>query len=76
VEPGKHTYEMTFIPSGLKTGVLAAGAALVLIVLYIFLDRHRKIWNIAVKQEEIADNLPDMENIGKHAAKEMGQTEE
>lgn len=43
VEPGEHSYEMKFLPSGLKIGAKAAGIGLLLIICYVFLDsRNRK----------------------------------
>ncbi|MBE6040165.1 MAG: hypothetical protein E7219_04280 [Clostridiales bacterium] len=79
VEPGEHTYEMTFMPSGLKTGTLAAGAALILIIIYVFLDsrKRRKIGNMVAEKGEVTDQPinPDKENTGNHAAMETNQTE-
>ena len=38
VQPGEHTYEMTFIPSGLKTGAVAAAVSLLLTACYLLTD--------------------------------------
>lgn len=42
VEPGEHTYEMRFVPSGFRAGVIASGISLALIVAYVFLDHGRR----------------------------------
>ena len=42
VEPGMHTYEMKFVPAGLKLGMVSAGISTVLIVCYIYLDKKKR----------------------------------
>ena len=60
-DPGEHTYEMTFMPSGLKTGTLAAGASLLLIVCYILLDsrRRRKLVDASSAKEGLSEEIND-----------------
>ena len=60
-EPCEHTYEMKFMPSGLKVGVLAAGANLLLIVCYILLDsrRRRKLVDASSAKEGLSEEIND-----------------
>ena len=41
VDPGEHTYEMKFVPSGLKIGAVVATISALLIVGYVLFDRKR-----------------------------------
>lgn len=42
VEPGEHTYEMRFVPTGLKTGILLLIVCILLLQLYLLLDKRRR----------------------------------
>lgn len=61
VDPGKHVYEMKFMPTGLKAGATAAGVSLLLIIIYVLLDskRRRKREGIADVQEGCANAIND-----------------
>lgn len=58
VETGEHTYEMKFMPTGLKAGAAASGISLILIIFYIIIDsRRRKRLAKAEVQAETVDAL-------------------
>lgn len=42
IDAGRHTYEMHFMPTGLKPGIILFLACILLIPLYILLDRRRR----------------------------------
>jgi len=42
IKPGEHTYEMTFFPAGMKTGIVLSIAALLIILVYIPIDSRRR----------------------------------
>lgn len=60
VEPGEHVYEMKFMPSGLKIGALAAGASLLLIIIYVLLDRRQRRQHLAATS--VQKDLTDVKN--------------
>lgn len=57
VEPGEHTYEMKFIPSGFKIGIVAAGISLLLTCIYITLDSKKTGTKMCCPCDQ-----PDVEN--------------
>ncbi len=61
VEPGEHTYEMKFMPSGFRIGAMAAGVSLLLIIIYVLLDsrRRRKFEVVSFVQKGLTDAIND-----------------
>lgn len=42
VEPGEHVYEMRFMPTGMKAGIAISGICILLLPLYLIIDRKRR----------------------------------
>ena len=67
VEPREHTYEMRFVPTGLKTGIMIFVVCIFLLPLYILLDKRRRSKRMVESvqmdtgKEETVENLLTVE---------------